>query len=82
MRPSFQDCAELMQTNKHPSRQSDALACVNVGYRCGPPSLSPRKTLAGPDKLDLAAPRAVWGKTVLMLATVELIGSPQLVLCH
>lgn len=25
-------------------------SCVNVGYRCGPPSLSPPRPLAGPDK--------------------------------
>ncbi len=57
MRPSLQDCTELMQTNKQPSRQSDVLPCVNVGYHCGPPSLSPQRTFAGPDKLDLAAPK-------------------------
>lgn len=55
---------------------------VNVGYHWGPPSLSPRRTLAGPDKLALAAPWALRGKTVLMLAPRELIGSLQLVLCH
>lgn len=74
-RPSSQDCAEPTQTNKQASRQSDALPCGNVGYHCGPPSFSPQRTLAGPDKLDLAAPRALRGKTVLMLATVELIGA-------
>lgn len=74
--------AALRQTNKQPPRQGDALPCVNVGYRLGPPSFSPRRTLAGPDKLDPAAPRAQQGKTVLMLATVELIGSPKLVTEH
>lgn len=80
--PSLQDCAELTQTNKQPSRQSDVLPCVNVGYHHGPPSFSAQRTLAGPDKLGLAALWALRGKTVLMLATVELIGSLQLVLCH
>lgn len=65
---------ELTQTNKQPSRQSDALPCVNVGYHRGPPSLSPRRTSAGPDKLALAAPRALLGAAVLMLATGDLIG--------
>ncbi len=63
-------------------RQSDVLPCVDVGYHCGPPSFSPQRTLAGPDKPALAAPRAQRGKTVLMLAAVELIGSLQLVLCR
>lgn len=75
VRPSSQDCSEPTQTNKQASRQRDSLPCVNVGYHCGPPSFSPQRTLAGPDKLDLAAPRALRGKTVLMLATVELIGA-------
>lgn len=43
------------QTNS----QSDALPRVNVGHRRGPPSLSPQRTLAGPDKLALAAPWAL-----------------------
>lgn len=67
---------EQTQTNKQPSRQSDALPSLNVGYRCLPPSLSPPRTLAGADKLALAAARAQRGKTELMLATGELIGSP------
>lgn len=71
------------KTNKQRApRQNDVMPCVHVGYRCAPSQLSPHRTLARPDKLILGALWALQGKTMLMLATVELIGSPWLVSEH
>lgn len=63
--PSIWD--RLTKTNSSHVKAS----CGNVGYRCGPPSLSPLRTVAGPDKTLLRV-------KALILAAGELIGSPQL----
>lgn len=60
--PSIWD--RVMKTNSSHVKAS----CGNVGYRCGPPSLSPLRTLAGPDKTLLRV-------KALILAAGELIGS-------
>lgn len=53
--------------NQQPSSQTGVLPCANADLL--------DFLLRDPDTLDLAALRALRGKTVLMLATAELIGT-------